>query len=75
MFSARWSARVGICVTLVVFWAAGTAAEVPAPLDVKSVPQTADDRATSNASPLGAGEVMHRVGHDQKTISTRSIET
>src|ERR1700681_1754113 len=67
-FSAGWSARVGICATWVVLWAAGTAAQVPAPLDVKSEPRTADDGATSNASPLGVGDVMRRVGHDQKSI-------
>jgi membrane-associated phospholipid phosphatase len=67
-FSASWSARVGICATWVVLWAAGTAAQVPAPLDVKSESRTADDGAASNASPLGIGDVMRRVGHDQKTI-------
>jgi hypothetical protein len=43
MFSAGWSARVGICATCVVLWAAGMAAQGPTPLDAKSVPRTADD--------------------------------
>jgi membrane-associated phospholipid phosphatase len=67
-FSAGWSARVGVCATWVVLWAAGTAAQVPAPVDVKSESRTADDGTASNASPLGVGDVMRRVGHDQKTI-------
>jgi membrane-associated phospholipid phosphatase len=68
MFSARWRARVGIYAACVVLWAAGTVAQVPAPPDVKSVPRTDDGGGTSNASPLGVGDVIRRVGHDQKAI-------
>ena len=67
---APWGpARAGICVACVVLWTAGAAAQMPSATDVASAPpQTADDRAASNASSLGIGDVLRRVGHDQKSI-------
>jgi membrane-associated phospholipid phosphatase len=66
--SARGSARIGVCLAWVVLRTAGAAAQMPAPVDVASVPRTADDRTASNASPLGIGDVLRRAGHDQKSI-------
>jgi membrane-associated phospholipid phosphatase len=67
-FSACRSARVGIRLAWVVHWTTGAAAQMPAAVDVDPVPRTADDRTASNASSLGLGEVLGRVGHDQKSI-------
>ena len=66
---AAWgSARVGLCAACVVLWTAGAAAQMPSAVDLAPVPRTADDRTASTASSLGIGDVLRRVGHDQKSI-------
>jgi len=51
-----------------VLWTAGATAQVPAAVDVESAPPTADDGTASDESSLGIGDVLRRVGHDQKSI-------
>lgn len=64
----RGAAWAGICAACVVLWTAGAAAQKPCAVDVASVPRTADDSAATNASSLGLGDVLRRVGHDQQSI-------
>jgi membrane-associated phospholipid phosphatase len=66
--SAWGPARVGICVVWVVLWTAGATAQMPAAVDAESAPQTADDGTAPDPSPLGIGDALRRVAHDQKSI-------
>ena len=57
-----------MCIAWVVLRAAGAAAQMPAAADVESAQQTADNGTAADASSLGIGDVLRRVGHDQKTM-------
>jgi membrane-associated phospholipid phosphatase len=66
-FAARGPVRIGICAAWVLLWTAGATAQGPV-ADAESAPQTAAGGTASDASSLGIGDVLRRVGHDQRSI-------